>query len=703
MELRTLGELVLFNNGQDVKLGSNELIILTHLLLEGPQERNVLAERIWYSKREELSEQGTKSLAQANLKSSLSRLRIQLRQLTRTDLLEESERSMLIALHESPFSCDYLEFLKALETPDSISLDKKMQDRLEQSFMAGIEFNSRLDIKNDFEHPLYLWINEKRQTLQEHIDRVFGSKRYLSIIKKQPLQSLLDKGVSSKQLNDLYIFCSSEDYPYDKRQQKSDLDKLIKYFNDQYEDDLIADVSSNLAILALVALSGDKLKSLYVDYALERFSELYTTHSNPFEQLGMLELLIEDGWLIERETLHSKYRQIIDGWLEKHPRIAAKLLEALLDSTPEDEEELITELYTNGLEIIKYLAKEKPEVLIKAAQQNLKRGLPDRAAELLNYGLQATLQTEQLDYAHLLLAYAYEQVGKFQDSIKAVDKLTKQESSLYEGADPRLPSTYQDGQMIKIYARLKAGLLNKKEIEDLEADPEPADVTWAEAKRFNIMGTYYMNHIGVNSEPEAFTKALNYFDYAKELWANFIANPDNLMSELNNIAICYAIAQDFDTAEGLFEANLKRADEVGASGLSLLRTRYNYASTVMNKAAELKEEDFQRALELYHECYKVPFIQHYEQFLLRVYFDQGILYQLHLKQLDEAISYYERARDLATKLGNKSFQGSAVASIGLLKKQKFLVDAGIKLIRESGDLSDLDLYLEERDKLWSKP
>ncbi len=700
MELRTLGELALIENGKDLKFGSNELIILTHLLLDGPQEREVLANRIWFSKREDLAEQGTKSLAHANLKSALSRLRIQLRKITNPDLLEESERSTLVALKEHAISCDYLKLLNALENPDAIGFDKSMQAWLEHSFMAGIEFNNRLDIRGELEHPLYLWINEKRQILQEQIDKVFGSKRFISIIKKQPLQSLLDKGVKAKELNDLYIFCSSDDYPYDKRQQNSDLEKLAQYFNDQYDDDLIADISSNLAILALVALSGTKLKSLYVDHALERFSELYTTQSNPFEQWGMLELLVEDDWLIERDTLHLKHRQIIDGWLAKHPRIAAKLLEALLDICPEDEDELRVELYTNSLDIIKYLAKEKPEILIKAAQQNLRRGLPDRAAELLNYGLQNTIQAEHLNYAQLLLAYAYEQVSKFQDCIKAVDKLNSEEDSFYDEADSGLPANFQDGQMIKLYAQLKTGALTKADIESLETEPEPTDVTWAEAKRFNVMASFYMNHIPDKDEPQAFAKALTYFDYAKELWENFIANPDHLMSELNNIAICHAINEDFETAENLFNEALKRTDELKVSGLSLLRTRYNYASTVMNKTAELKETDFQRALELFNECYKVPFIQHYEPFVLRVYFDQGILHQLHLKQIDKAIGYYEQARDLAKKLENKSFQGSAVASIGLLKKQKFLVEAGIKLIQESGDLSDLDLYIEERDMLW---
>ncbi len=696
LHLRTLGNLSLFKEQVDQKVGNNELIILTHLLIDGPQDRNKLAERIWFSKREEFAEQG-KSLAHANLRSALSRLRIKLRDLTDSDedVLEESDRSTQISLNTQFISCDYTQLEEALENPESLQFDTTMQAKLEKSFLEGIEFNNRLDVKGEEDHPLYLWIQQKRAHLETKIDLIFAGKRLALSLAKQSVQSLLDADPSPKDLNDLFVFCSSKDYPHTQSQQRRDLDKLMTYLVDLFDEDLIADVSSNLVILALVALSGGKLKSLYVENAIDKFAELYTDEDKALEHWNMVEFLIDDGWLSESDTLQLKHSEIIVEWLNKHPRISSKLLQALLDVTPADETELLTELYTTPLEVIKHLAKDNSKLVFKASQENLKRGLPDRASELLNYGLQNAFQKSEHDYAKLLLAYAYEQLSNFQDALSLLNSITESRF-VTVSPDAKLPSTFQDAQMMKAFAELKLGSLIEDTITQFELNPDPNDITWAEAKRFNIMGSYYMNQIDPNAS-DVFQKAIQYFTTAKDFWEQVIGNQDHVISELNNISICYAMKEDFEKAEALARDALSVVDKQNANSLSLLRTRYNLACIVCNQLDYSGSKNYQKALEHYDECYKVPFVQNYKPFVLRVYFDKGMLFEKQ-NQTERALEYYELARDLAIEIDDSGFRGASIASIGLLKQQMFLVNLGIKLLKDCGEFGEAEFYGQQIDK-----
>jgi tetratricopeptide (TPR) repeat protein len=166
------------------------------------------------------------------------------------------------------------------------------------------------------------------------------------------------------------------------------------------------------------------------------------------------------------------------------------------------------------------------------------------------------------------------------------------------------------------------------------------------------------------------------------------------VGELTNIAIAHALSGDFTKAEHQFEYTLKQVQKSNAGALANLQTLFSYASAHHNKG------EHEKALELFSECYKVKGASDHQSFLMRVAFNQGVIHDLHLSQKAEAEKYYELTRDIATTIGDQAMRGRAVASLGFVKQERFLVDSGINLIRQSGDTSDLEDYLEERNTLW---
>jgi uncharacterized protein (DUF885 family) len=131
-----------------------------------------------------------------------------------------------------------------------------------------------------------------------------------------------------------------------------------------------------------------------------------------------------------------------------------------------------------------------------------------------------------------------------------------------------------------------------------------------------------------------------------------------------------------------------------ASTLAYLRVLFSFATAYQNK------NNYEDALRLFDECYKVSGVSNHQGFLMRVSFNQGFIHDLHLNNKAEAEKYYELTRDIATTIGDQAMRGRAIASIGFVKKQKFLVDSGIQLIRQSGDTTDLEEYIQERDEIW---
>jgi tetratricopeptide (TPR) repeat protein len=372
------------------------------------------------------------------------------------------------------------------------------------------------------------------------------------------------------------------------------------------------------------------------------------------------------------------------------------LLWSLLQVTPADEGELLAELYSSSPELIKRLGRTNNDILILAAQENLNKGLPERSAELLNYGLQNIRHTLQNSYVYLLLAYAYERAGHYVKALEVLQKRAK-----VDGAEPttlkldnNFPFTTRDAEVLERYILLKTGALGKKEVLELERHPFPVDLSWAEAKRFNLLGTYYKYSAEDTQENlTRFDKAIKYFDVAKTLWEN-LGSKNNVVGELTNIAIAHAVAGNFGTADQQFEYALKQAEKLNVSALVKLQTLFSYASAQNNKG------DHEKALMLFAECYKVESVNNYPTFLMRVSFNQGVIYDLHLKNHVKAEKCYELTRDTANSVSDQSMRGRAIASLGFIRGQKFLVDSGIQLIQQGGDTSDIEDYIQERDTMW---
>jgi hypothetical protein len=697
MLLKTLGDLSLSYKGKDIEVGKNELIILAHLLIDGPQTREQLAHKIWHTKKFDLAQDGT-SLAQANLKSALSRLRSGLRKGTKQDVLEASDRSTTLSLGKHAIRCDYLDLLEQLENP-SPETDTLVKSSLNLEFLKGLEFSNRLDIRGDLEHPLFSWLQTKREVLKRKVDEVFAGQRLRSTVQTQSVQTLLGQEPSSTELNNLYVFCQSSDYPFDERQRRKDIASIFAHFNNLYnlEDERSSQASTSVILLALVALAEDKLKAIYLEDALAKYNEVQkNAEQNLIDLWGMLEELQDDDWLLENETLVLKHRDIVKGWLAQNNRLAATLLWSLLQVTPADEADLLAALYVSSPELIKQLSKTNTDILILAARENLKQELPERAAELLNYGLQNSFQQTYTDYAHLLLGFAYERSGSYEKALLALQKRTKLANTEQFNfkRDNTLPFTFQDANILEKYILLKVGNIEQHVLLELEARPTPTDLTWAEAKRFNLLGTYYLhNYTDTKEDGARFQKAIKYFDTARTLWEN-LGSKNNVIGELTNTAITYALAEDFAKSEEQFDYTLSQIQKLKVSALANLRTLLSYASIRQNKG------EYDKALALYNQCYTVQGAREHQNFLMKVSFNQGDIFEYHLNDKVAAEKYYELTRDIATEIGDQAMRGRAVASLGIVKNQKFLVDSGIQLIQQSGDTSDLEDYLEARNTLW---
>jgi tetratricopeptide (TPR) repeat protein len=697
MLLKTLGDLSLSYKGKDIEVGKNELIILAHLLIDGPQTREQLANKIWHTKKFDLAQDGT-SLAQANLKSALSRLRSGLRKGTKQDVLEVSDRSTTLALGKHAIRCDYLDLLEQLENP-SPETDSIVKSSLNLEFLKGLEFSNRLDIRGDLEHPLFSWLQTKREVLKRKVDEVFAGQRLRSTVQTQSVQTLLGQEPSSTELNNLYVFCQSGDYPFDERQRRKDIASIFAHFNNLYnlEDERSSQASTSVILLALVALAEDKLKAIYLEDALNKYNEVQkNVEQNLIDLWGMLEELQDDDWLSENETLVLKHPEIVKGWLTQNSRLAATLLWSLLQVTPADEGELLGELYSSPPELIKQLAKTQSDITLLAARENLKRELPERAAELLNYGLQNVLSSSQNNYAYLLLSYAYERAGYYEKALQTL----RSRSNYSEGEqitlkqDNSLPYTPRDAEILESYILLKQGKLEQEEFLELEAQAAPNNISWAEAKRFNLLGTYYLQNAKNSKEGVGkLEKAIRYFQMAGMIWSNLGVN-NNVIAEHNNVAITYAVFEKFDEASRQFEYALQQAVKLNVNAIARLRILFSFAS------AQINSEKYERALELFAECFKILGAKNYQTFLVKVSFNQGRIYDLHLGNKNEAEKYYELTRDIAIKIDDQAMRGRAIASLGFVKQEKFLVDSGINLIRQSGDTSDLEDYLEERNTLW---
>ena len=696
MLLKTLGELTLSYKNKEIDIGKNELIILAHLVIDGPQTREQLAHKIWHTKRHEAAQDG-KSLAEANLKSALSRLRSGLRTGTKQDILSESDRSTTLGLTTNSIRCDYLELLEQLENP-SPETDKLVKNNLNLEFLKGLEFSNRLDIRGDLDHPLYQWLQSKREKLKIKVDEVFAGKRLLATLQKQSVQSLLAREPSSAELNNLYVFCQSSDYPFDERQKRRDLASLLTYFNNLYnfEDEKKNTASTSVLLLALVALAGDKLKPIYLEDALAKYNEVQKNEEQHLIDLwGMLEELEDDSWLSENETLVLKQSEIVKGWLSQNSRLAATLLWSLLQVTPVDESDLLAELYSSSPELIKQLSKNDSDILMLAARENLKQELPERATELLNYGLQNAFPTSYVNYAHLLLGFAYERAGHYEKALQALKKRSREdESNLPFKREGSLPQTKRDAEILEKYVRLKMGTLEQNEVLELETQSIPTDLSWVEAKRFNLLGTYYLHYVTNFKEISGkLEKAVKYFDIAQTIWNN-LGSKNNVIAEHNNVAIAYAVHERFDEASKQFEYALQQAVKLNVNAIAKLRILFSFAS------AQINVDNYKRALELLAECFKISEATNYQTFLAKVSFNQGRIYDLYLENKVEAEKYYELTRDIATKIGDQAMRGRAIASLGFVKQEKFLVDSGINLIRQSGDTSDLKDYILERDTIW---
>jgi hypothetical protein len=138
-----------------------------------------------------------------------------------------------------------------------------------------------LDIRGDLEHPLFQWLQSKREKLKVKVDEVFAGKRLLATVQKQSVQSLLGQEPSSAELNNLYVFCQSSDYPFDERQKRRDIASILTYFNNLYtfEEEKASGASTSVLLLAFVALASDKLKPIYLENALAKFNEVQRTTS----------------------------------------------------------------------------------------------------------------------------------------------------------------------------------------------------------------------------------------------------------------------------------------------------------------------------------------------------------------------------------------------------------------------------------------
>jgi hypothetical protein len=169
-------------------------------------------------------------------------------------------------------------------------------------------------------------LQSKRERLKLKVDQVFAGKRLLATVQKQSIQSLLDQEPSSAELNNLYVFCQSSDYPFEERQKRRDVAGILTYFNNLYslEEERKSSVSTSVLLMAFVALAGDKLKPIYLEDALAKYNEVQKNdEQNLIDLWGMLEELEDDGWLSENETLVLKQPDIIKGWLAQNPRLAA--------------------------------------------------------------------------------------------------------------------------------------------------------------------------------------------------------------------------------------------------------------------------------------------------------------------------------------------------------------------------------------------